>query len=64
MVKLELNADGRRWNVVKGDDVVSTHATIKEANDAKFELRNVKAPVVRYWKQDGSEVTKQPRRRA
>lgn len=38
MFKLELNADGNQWDVVKGGEVVSTHKTIALAFDTKREL--------------------------
>jgi hypothetical protein len=37
-IELKLNADNT-WSVVCGGEVVSTHATIKAANDAKFDIQ-------------------------
>jgi len=38
-IELALNADGKSWDVLRGGKVVSTHATIKQAVDAKFDLK-------------------------
>jgi hypothetical protein len=60
--ELKINADGRQWDVVQGATIVSTHATIKLANDAKFELQSRKPRTVIAFRQDGSEITKRIRR--
>lgn len=59
-IELKLNIDGRSWDVVKGATIVSTHATIREANDAKFDLTSRKPATSSYFKQDGTAVTKRP----
>lgn len=58
--ELKINADGRSWDVVKGAEIISTHATIKLAMDAKFELQSRKPQAIKYFKQDGTAVTKRP----
>ncbi len=63
MTKVQLNADGKQWDIVNGSQV-ETFNTIKEATDRKFELSREPAAKVLYFKQDGSPVTKQPRQRA
>jgi hypothetical protein len=64
MVKLELNADGKRWNVTKGGAVVATLATVKEAMAHKSGL-TAKAPrTVIGWRQDGTEITRKGRKAA
>ncbi len=60
MTKVAQNAAGS-WDIIKAGAIIATYATMREALDARYELKNVKAPVVRYWKADGSEVTKRPR---
>lgn len=57
-IELKLNADGRQWDVVQGATIVSTHATIKLAMDARFELQARPQPTIRYFKADGTAVTK------
>ena len=37
-IELKLNTDGRRWDLVRGGKVLQTHATIKAAMDAKFDM--------------------------
>ena len=65
-MKVQQNADGKRWDVVKGSEVLGTFDSIKAAQDARFELQqNGKAgPMTLYFKQDGTAVTKRPRRAA
>ncbi len=58
--ELKLNADGKQWDVVQGATIVSTHATIKPAMDAKFDLTCRKPATIKYFKQDGTAVTKRP----
>lgn len=60
---VQQNEQGK-WTVVKNGHVLVECDTIKAAMDAKFELKHVKAPKVLYFRQDGSEVTKRPSRRA
>jgi hypothetical protein len=62
MIKVELKEG--KWTVVKGREVLGTYDTIKAAHDAKFELSRTPAPKTLYFKQDGTEVTKRPRRAA
>ncbi len=62
MVKLELN--NGKWNVVKGGEVLGTFDSIKDAQNFRFELSRKPVAKVIYWKQDGTEVTKRPSRRA
>ena len=38
-MKVQQNADGKRWDVVKGNAIVATFDSIKAAMDAKFELQ-------------------------
>lgn len=38
-IELKLNADST-WSVTRGGKVVSTHATIKAAVDARFDLKH------------------------
>lgn len=61
-IELKMNADGRSWDVVKGGSIVSTHATIRDANDAKFDLTARKPRQVLAFKADGTEITKIIRR--
>ncbi len=62
MAKLELN--NGKWNVVSNGQVVGTFESIKDAQNFKFELSRKPAAKVIYWKQDGTDVTKRPSRRA
>ena len=62
-MKVAQNADGKRWDVVKGSVIVATFDSIKAAMDARFELSR-KPVKVAYFKQDGTAVTKRPRRAA
>ncbi len=62
MIKVAMNADGKQWDVVRGVEIIATHATIKEAQNAKFELSRRPEPKVLYFEQDGTEVTKRPHR--
>ncbi len=62
VAKLELN--NGKWNVVSNGQVLGTFDSIKDAQDFKFELSRKPAAKVIYWKQDGTEVTKRPSRRA
>lgn len=39
-IELVLNADGKRWDVVRGGKIVQTCETIKAAVDAKFDLKH------------------------
>ncbi len=64
MIKVAMNQDGKQWDVVRGAEVIATFATIKEAQAARFELSRKPAAPVLYFKQDGTAVTKRPRRRA
>ncbi len=32
MIKVAMNADGKRWDVVRGAEVIATFVTIKEAH--------------------------------
>jgi hypothetical protein len=43
--------------VVRGGEIVSTHATIKAAMDAKFELSRCPERKVIAFKADGTEIT-------
>jgi hypothetical protein len=65
-MKVQLNPDGKRWDVVKGSEVLGTFDSIKAAMDARFELQQAgkAAPETLYFKQDGTAVTKRPRRAA
>lgn len=38
-IELKLNADGKRWDVVKGTKIVQTCDTIKQAVDARFDMK-------------------------
>ncbi len=60
MVKLELNADGRSWDVMKGADVVASDLTIKAAMTLKGELLAKPAPAILYFTQTGDAKTKRP----
>jgi hypothetical protein len=62
MAKLELN--NGKWNVVSNGQVLGSFDSIKDAQNFKFELSRKPAAKVIYWKQDGTEVTKRPSRRA
>ncbi len=62
MAKLELN--NGTWKVVKNGEVLGSFDSIKAAQDFKFELSRKPAAKIIYWKQDGTEVTKRPSRRA
>ena len=62
MAKLELN--NGKWNVMKGGEVLGTFDSIKDAQNFRFELSRKPVAKVIYWKQDGTEVTKRPSRRA
>ena len=65
-MKVQQNQDGKRWDVVKGSAIVATFDSIKAAMDAKFELQQAgkAAPKPLYFTQDGTAVTKRPRRAA
>ena len=65
-MKVQQNADGKRWDVVKGSEVLGTFHSIKAALDAKFELQQAgkAAPKTLYFKQDGTAVTQRPTRAA
>ena len=65
-MKVQQNQDGKRWDVVKGSEVLGTFDSIKAALDARFELQQAgkAAPKTLYFKQDGTAVTKRPRRAA
>ena len=63
-MKVQQNADGKRWDVVKESEVLGTFDSIKAAMDAKFELSHKASPKTLYFKQDGTAVTKRPRRAA
>ena len=65
-MKVQQNQDGKRWDVVKGSEVLGTFDSIKAAMDARFELQQAgkAAPKTLYFKQDGMAVTKRPRRAA
>jgi hypothetical protein len=62
VAKLELN--NGKWNVVSNGQVLGSFDSIKDAQDFKFELSRKPAAKVLYFKQDGTEVTKRPSRRA
>lgn len=38
-IELKLNSDQKRWDVVKGGKIVQTCETIKQAVDAKFDMK-------------------------
>ncbi len=57
-MKLELN--NGKWQVVKNGEVRGTFATIKAAQDFKFEQTRRPERTVQYFKQDGTAVTKRP----
>ena len=65
-MKVQQNQDGKRWDVVKGSEVLGTFDSIKAALDARFELQQAgkAAPKTLYFMQDGTAVTKRPRRAA
>ena len=65
-MKVQQNADGKRWDVVKGSAIVATFDSIKAAMDATFELQEAAkaAPTTLYFKQDGTAVTQRPTRAA
>ena len=58
MIKVAMNADGERWDVVRGTEVIATYATIKEAHDAKFEQSRRAPRKVIGFRQDGTEITR------
>ncbi len=62
VAKLELN--NGKWNVVSNGQVLGSFDSIKDAQNFKFELSRKLVAKVLYWKQDGTEVTKRPSRRA
>jgi hypothetical protein len=62
-MKVQQNADGKRWDVVKGDSIVATFDSIKAAMDARYELSRKPAPKTLYFKADGTEVYRKPRQR-
>ncbi len=61
-IELKLNADGRQWDVVNAGLIVSAHATIKLAMDARFDLQSRNPRTVIAFRQDGSAITKRIRR--
>ena len=58
MIKVAMNADGKRWDVVRGAEVIATFVTIKEAHTAKSELSRRAPRKVVGFRQDGTEITR------
>ena len=56
--RIALNQDGKRWDVVRGAEVIATYATIKEAHTAKSELSRRAPRKVVGFRQDGTEITR------
>ena len=56
--RIALNQDGKRWDVVRGAEVIATYATIKEAHTAKSELSRRAPRKVIGFRQDGTEITR------